>query len=283
MLRARMARRSTAAAPRVLPSRRPHAYDARAPRLLRRAPTHPSQGPYGQRASRHSDRHPLQWLAPHRRRARRCRERRHARASHPGRAGHSSGSRGARTRTGRHHLRPRDVQGASLPHGGAGARRTRHRRHRRALATAHLLHGRHRRRHLAHDRRRRQLDTDLRRSDPGRLHRRHLRRGLGPERHLRGDRVGWHPEQRLHGAGRLQIDRCRAHLELRRPARGRADRWRPHPSDEPGCRVRRRCRECVQAEPGARCLPHQGRWEDMAESPLRLRQHRFGRRRAAAR
>ena len=157
-------------------------------------------------------------------------------------------------------------------------RRPRHRGGRRAGQPAALLHGQHRRRRLANDGRRRDLDQHLGRLLRGRVHRRPRRRRIRSQHHLRRHRLRLPARQYLARHRHLQVERRRQDLAAHRPARGRHDRAHPGPPVKSQSRLRRRRRQPLQADQGARHLPVARRRQDLGSRLRRERPHRRRRR-----
>ena len=75
-----------------------------------------------------------------------------------------------------------------------------------------------------------------------------------------------HPRQHHAGRRRLQVDRRRQDMDAHRPARRAEHLEDPHPSDEPGHRLRRRVRPARRAERRARHFQEHRRRQDLAEA-----------------
>ena len=144
----------------------------------------------------------------------------------------------------------------------------------RARAAAHVLLRRHGRRRLEDDGRRLELGDRLRQVLQDGLRRRARRRSLRPERDLRRHGRRLHPRQHVGRRRRLEVDRRRQDVGVRRPRGHAADPARARPPGEPGPRLRRGARPHVGPEPRPRDLPLDGRRQDLEEGPLRRREDR---------
>ena len=114
--------------------------------------------------------------------------------------------------------------------------------------------------------------ADLRRP-ADRLDRRHRRRPLQPERHLRRQRRGPAAARPVRRRRHLQIDRRGQDLDAPRPARRPADPADHRRSPQPRPRLRRGARPPLRPERGARHLPLHRRRPDVPEGPLQGREH----------
>ena len=172
-----------------------------------------------------------------------------------------------------------DSQRPSFPLHRAGRqpRELGRRRHRRP---EHLLRGRGVGRHLEDDRRRRPLVADLRRP-AGLVGRRARRRAVEPEHRVGGNRRAVDPQPHLRRQRRLQVHRCRPHVDAHGARRHRPHRPHRDRSRESRHRVHRGAGPQLRAAAGARRLSHEGRRQDVGARALRRREHGRDRRRHA--
>ena len=142
----------------------------------------------------------------------------------------------------------------------------------------HLLCRIRHRRHLEDHQQRHDLDADLRQVS-GVVDRRHRARAVEPEHHLRRHRRAEQPPELVVRRRRLQVDRRRQGIRVRR-AEGNADhRPRRRPPEGSEHRLCRGGRAPVRTEPRARALQDHRRRQDLDEHEVHRQRHRLHRRR----
>src|SRR6185295_1134263 len=156
-------------------------------------------------------------------------------------------------------------QGPSLAADRSVPRRTGSRSRRVNYATRRILLWRDRRRNLEDHGRRRDLGAGFGWTVGDRIRRRDRGFGIRAERDLRRHGRGVHSRKRVSWRWGLQVDRRRQDVEECWPQRDPAHWSDPHPSEEPGCGLRRGAGSSVRTESGARRIPHD-RWRQDLEA-----------------
>jgi hypothetical protein len=137
-----------------------------------------------------------------------------------------------------------------------------------------VLHGRDRRRRVEDRELRHQLGAGVGWTDPDRIDWRDRRRRCKPEHRLCRHRQRGDSLECDYRPGRVQVDRRRQDVAVRRPQGGRADRPAEGPSEKSRHRLRRSHRAAVWLGPRPRRLSHEGRRQDVAEGSVHQRPDR---------